>query len=238
MVVGRNAYRVHQTRGRKDAADEDFRIAGWWPDSTGLLAWQVSTASVDSAFDGADLMSISLSGTQTHLTTMLPYRQWLSWSPDGRRVAIVEGGGREATTAKHVAVCDVVAGGCNGIAGSPGTIAVDPAWSPDGRQIAYVQADDDVSLRFIDWLRTRELWTMRPDGSDAKRLGALDGVDWVNWSPDGKRLLAVGGENALWLVDPMFVGPVASPLVYGAAPAGDFYGFVDWSRTLAWHPKG
>jgi TolB protein len=216
------------------ATDESLRLAGWWPDGTGLLAWRISPVSVNSAFDGADLVSIALSGKQVHLTTMLPYPQWLSWSPDGHHLAVVEGKGREANTGKHLAVCDVAADGCQSVAGSPGTVALDPAWSPDGSQIAYVQADDDVTLRFVDWLRTRELWTMRPDGSEAKRLGALDGVDWLNWSPDGRRLLAVGGENALWLVDPTFVSPVASPLAYGGNPAVDFYSFVDWSQTLAW----
>jgi Tol biopolymer transport system component len=113
-------------------------------------------------------------------------------------------------------------------------VALEPAWSPDGKRIAYVQADDDPSDTVGDWLGTRQLWTMKPDGSDAKRLGALDGVDAPRWLADSNRLLAVGGENALWLVDPTFVGSVASRLYEGAVPPGYSYGFVDWSQTLAW----
>jgi Tol biopolymer transport system component len=179
-------------------------------------------------------VSISLSGKESRLTTMLPYRQWLSWSPDRRHVVVVEGDGREALTGKHLAVCDAVSGECQSIAGEPGTVALDPAWSPDGTRIAYVEADDAPGTGFGNWLSTRQLWTMKPDGSDAKRLGALDGVDAPRWLPDSTRMFSIGGENALWLVDPTFVGPVASRLYEGEFPPGYYYGFVDWSESVAW----
>jgi Tol biopolymer transport system component len=234
LVVLYESTAGEQSIGPLPVADEDLRLAAWWPDGRGVLAWKVPRAP-SAAADGADLVSISLSGKETRLTTMLPYRQWLSWSPDGRHVVVVEGGGREAFTGKHLAVCDVVAGTCRSIGSLPGTVAVDPAWSPDGTHIDYVQADDDPAAGFGDWLGTRQLWTMRPDGSNAKRLGALDGVDAPRWLADSKRLFSVGGENALWLVDTTFVGPIASPLYQGEFPPGYYYGFVDWSQTLAWH---
>jgi len=218
------------------ALDEDLTPAAWWPDGAGLLAWRIPQGSASVASYCADLVSSSLSGTEKRLTTTLPHPQWLSWASDRRHVVVVEGGGREAYTRKHLAVCDVVAGTCQTIGPSPGTVAVDPAWSPDGTQIAYVQADDVSAVANLeDWLGTRQLWTMSPDGSNARRLGALDGVDAPRWLPDSKRLLVVGGENALWLVDHTFVGPVASRLYEGDVPPGYSYGFVDWSQTIAWH---
>jgi Tol biopolymer transport system component len=61
-----------------------------------------------------------------------------------------------------------------------------PAWSPDGSRIA-----------FRDIGATQEIWTMRPDGSDRRRIlrttnAVTDGSHHefleLEWSPDGKRI--------------------------------------------------
>jgi TolB protein len=58
----------------------------------------------------------------------------------------------------------------------------DPQWSPDGTRISYVRlAEADEQ----DW-RKSWIWTVRPDGSDAKRLVLGNNA---RWSPDGKRLV-------------------------------------------------
>ena len=57
----------------------------------------------------------------------------------------------------------------------------EPAWSPDGSSIAYVQRSPGTSIR--------ELWLVRPDGSERRSLTKLGGVAHAPaWSPDGKRL--------------------------------------------------
>ena len=58
----------------------------------------------------------------------------------------------------------------------------DPQWSPDGTALSYVRlakADDQ------DW-RKSWIWTVRPDGTGAKRLVLGNNA---RWSPDGKRLV-------------------------------------------------
>ena len=57
----------------------------------------------------------------------------------------------------------------------------EPAWSPDGRWIAYVRRSPGTSIR--------ELWLVRPDGSQRPPLTKLGGVAQAPaWSPDGRRL--------------------------------------------------
>ena len=54
-------------------------------------------------------------------------------------------------------------------------LVLDACWSPDGNQVAFVKG--------------KELFVARPDGSDIRKLAALDGyVYWIRYSPDGTRL--------------------------------------------------
>jgi Tol biopolymer transport system component len=58
----------------------------------------------------------------------------------------------------------------------------DPQWSPDGARISYVrlaEADEE------DW-RKSWIWSVRLDGTDAKRLVLGSNA---RWSPDGKQLV-------------------------------------------------
>ncbi len=73
-------------------------------------------------------------------------------------------------------------------------LATCAAWSPDGREIAFV--------------KDRDLYRARRDGSEARKLATLPGTAWwLRWSPDGSRLrLTLGhpfartGTPAIWEV--------------------------------------
>jgi TolB protein len=55
-----------------------------------------------------------------------------------------------------------------------------PAWSPDGKQLAVVLTKDGNS----------QIYLIRPDGSDVRRLSANTSIDTEpNFSPDGQSLL-------------------------------------------------
>jgi Tol biopolymer transport system component len=91
----------------------------------------------------------------------------LSWSPDGRSIAV------ESDTDLYI--LDVETGEARRVAqsdpaGYEPLAFLSPAWSPDGRWVAFARCREDRC-----WV-----WTMRPDGSDARQL-ARGG--WPTWRP-------------------------------------------------------
>jgi Tol biopolymer transport system component len=68
--------------------------------------------------------------------------------------------------------------------------AVEPAWAPDGQQIAFVHALPVAA----DELPVFEIWSIRPDGSDARPLVTRrSGEDlfYPAWTADGRLLFTV-----------------------------------------------
>ena len=101
------------------------------------------------------------------------------WSPDGRHLVAAEWSS------------DVTGKGVSRLArvdpdGSVHTLTSDghyqePRWSPDGSRIAFnLYVSSPTSSHF-------EVWTMRADGSDARRVDSAG--DSPSWSPDGRRLV-------------------------------------------------
>ena len=72
-----------------------------------------------------------------------------------------------------------------------------PAWSPDGTRIAFLSTRD--ALDYEEAALQVRLYTMAADGSDVRSLSAGDGRlahHLPQWSPDGRRLAFVGGDDA------------------------------------------
>jgi len=231
-----------RARRRYVSWDNGIVVAGWWPDGKGLVLFVDPMHSASIAADGLNLYSLPLGGAPRLLTMALRFTDWLAWSPSGRDLLLVAGGGREVWTGKRLARCDVLAAACHTLPQPPGVVSLDPAWSPRGARIAYVRARDagDIggfgSTRgLLSWVKTRTLWVADVSGGNARPLTAAGaGVYDPQWSRDGARLLYLR-DNAVWLtpVDggapARIVGPFPGPFdLFG------YYGYVSWSGVLAW----
>ena len=129
--------------------------------------------------DGSGLQALTTKAE----TVAFPY-----WSPDGSRIAYLCCSGFNSSLWVMNADGSGMRKLTTGRAGAP-------AWSPDGQRIAY---DDQVD---------GAIWTVRPDGSDARRLAADSGG--ASWSPDGTKIVSFSWRdfpgqdqrNELYLMD-------------------------------------
>jgi TolB protein len=129
---------------------------------------------VDPVNGGAQIGIISTDGTGFRkITSGGNNNGFASFSPDGKRIAYrtmgLESGGLRIMNLEN---------------GQITTLTDDydnfPVWSPRGDLIAFVRkVDNDF-----------EVYTVRPDGKDVKRLTHSKGNEaHLNWSPDGERIL-------------------------------------------------
>jgi Tol biopolymer transport system component len=110
-----------------------------------------------------------------------------AWSPDATTIAfdrgypptlwLMDGDGTNQHPLK------AASGSCRG--------AEEPDWSPDGQRIAFVRnCKPGAGGGEEDW---SDIWLIRPDGSDLRRLTHAGPRAWANrspaWSPDGKRIV-------------------------------------------------
>ena len=97
-----------------------------------------------------------------------------------------------------------------------------PAFSPDGNWLAFARKYLTLAL----WTPGRQIWLMRPDGTEARQVTNTPDTNHYNlaWSPDGSRIAySRFNQNAptdppeIWLVDPTS-GEEAQLVIGGYAP--------------------
>ena len=115
---------------------------------------------------------------------------FLSWSPDGRRIAFSSD--RDGNYEIYVTNEDGL-----GVTRLTNNTALDgnPSWSPDGRRIAFV-SDRDENFG---------IYVMGVDGSDVVRLTNAATLDSIpSWSPDGRRIAFVSdrdGNDEIYVIN-------------------------------------
>jgi hypothetical protein len=176
-------------------------FAGWSPDGRTLLVWPDENHSGSIAMDGLPLHELSANGGTTRpLTRTLVRRDWIAWSPDGRRVLTVESGGRmRGDSPRRIVDCVVAAASCRAIADN----AVDPAWSSDGSHISFVHAAELPPNNPDDWpslYAQRTLVVVTSDDTRRDDVPATSGAASPRWIDDNNILLVHDG--GLSIVDP------------------------------------
>jgi serine/threonine protein kinase len=143
--------------------------------------------------DGGGIYIMGATGESVRRLTDFGYNP--SWSPDGLRIVFSEesvvDSPRKRTDQSVLWIVALETGKAHQISKADG---VQPHWSPHGQRIAY-------------WAHqggNRDIWTIRPDGTDPVRVTHDSALDWNPvWSSDGQYLYFSSdraGNTNLWRV--------------------------------------
>jgi Tol biopolymer transport system component len=241
---------------RMNARNAAIRLAGWWPGGNGVVYWLDPQYSGSLAADGMSLFTKRFGSARTEsLGTTLGYRDWLAWSPNGRTILAVAGGGRGVYDHKQLVWLDVVSGSRRSFPQQKGYVALDPVVAPAatalayGSPVAYVLAKD-LGPRYMagfgsvkaykHWIQTRSLSIVRSDGADAGPIALVGrGIFSPMWSADSRHVMYLQGDS-VWMIDIFGGNPfrVAQLMPRGRTVDENkfaaYYGHVDAEVMLAW----
>jgi Tol biopolymer transport system component len=156
--------------------------AAFSPDGTQLVflrGWTIATL---------DLAS----GRVAELTSTAPdHNERPRWSPDGKQVVF----SRQDKFGNGSAVFIVDADGRNLRRLSPASLPARlPDWSPDGSRIVFTS----LVIKYVEVAGTntqqmsQDLYTVRPDWTDLRRLTTDGNSIGATWTPDGRILFSTG----------------------------------------------
>ncbi|MFI5042334.1 MAG: TolB family protein, partial [Acidimicrobiales bacterium] len=113
-----------------------------------------------------------------------------------------------------------------------------PDWSPDGSRIVFTSlVNKIVRVGGTDTLQTtQDVYTVRPDWTDLRRLTTDGNSIGVTWTPDGRILFATGcrgdcaANGGLWTMD------ADGSNVQLLVPGGSGVDAPLWGIDMAWQP--
>jgi hypothetical protein len=157
------------------------------------------------------------------------------WSPDGKHIVFFRFGDKDSggpVPPVKAGVFVIDSDGENLHQVSPTTLAAEyPDWSPDGSRIVFVSPDGEH----------QDIYTIRQDGTDVRRL-TTDGTSTsASWTADGRILFARGGAGdggkgspGWWTMDAdgTDAAVLVSDTMIGVAAAD-----LEWTGP-AWQPDG
>jgi Tol biopolymer transport system component len=171
----------------------------------------------------------------------LVHRELSAYSPDGKFLALTEGGGRETWVQKRIALLNISTGSRVFLT-SGKEAALFPSWSPSGAMIAYSSgpAESDLAREGAPAKLGRlHLWVMQSDGGQPRQLTSDPAYrdERPRWSADARSILfcrvSAAGAGSVWRIDaaggrPQQIGD-SFPLEDGTF---GFYGYTDWSQWV------
>ncbi len=180
------------------------------------------------ALEGADyeIHVVNEDGSGAKRLTSNPgYDLWISWSPDGERIAF--GSDRDGRETDIFVMSSRDGSGAARLTRDDGKESA-PSFSPDGARIAFMAKDGK------HW----QLFVMNADGSDRRRIAesAADDSNPV-FSPDGKRLVFYSNRAGAGK-DEVFVVPADGSAPPRAVAEGVFPAWSPDGRSIVFGRKG
>ena len=205
-----------KTLGREELNDSDqpsHQNPSWSPDGSRIA---FTSHARGEAGNGLYTMSANGSDVRKVISSMNVGAEPPAWSPDGKQLAFVGKGVASPDSGFKAYIVGIDGSGFREL----GRTWTAPAWSPDGRRVALVGRHDG------EWY----VCTMRPDGSDLRRLGnavhpwRFSG-EYLSWSPDGAMLLFSRDRVVLLNADGSDIG-------------GEPFLLLSSSEDASWSPDG
>ncbi len=186
-----------------------YYYISWSPDSKKLAFCSTRGGNTDiwmASADGKKLTQI----TDDPEDETLGYPRAPVWSPDGKTLAYISGGGLWLVPSKG---------------GKPRQIseeASDPTWSPDGKELGFIEKSQLVVVMTLETGEVRNLVDLKANG--------LDNHWGLSWSPDGGNLAFISYKSPAYRI---FLIPAEGGELLELAKddPGDKYYF-------AWSPDG
>ena len=223
----------------------------WSGDGKQILFWEDPDFSASLMADGLELFRVSADGESAKSmgVSTLVHNDMLSLSPDGARLAITAGGGREEWEQKRIAVIDLNTAEISRLTDDR-TAAVCPSWCPRGDRIAFAAAPAPGTGAAVGGgeparrlLEKRRIYMSGVSGTSTARQLTNDGLyrdEEPMWSADGRHILFGridrGNNQTLWLMEAESPSPiqVAGPLGSDETWFG-YYGYIDWRTMVDWY---